>query len=148
MCDAVSNYVLAPFLRLLTPTGFNRMLITVFEGKWREWVDATLLQIQMSNELCGKLMKEKLVFFYLFEKSVFYGVEFVESRRCAELRRAFIESVPRGNDSLSRPQRVVSVSNSAALFTHNLFVVLSLGRRREPSSNPPRNDPSNFERRL
>lgn len=86
--------------------------------------------------------------FNLFEKSVFYGVEFVESRRCAELRRAFIESVPRGNDSLSRPQRVLSVSNSAALFTHNLFVVLSLGRRREPSSNPPRNDPSNFERRL
>lgn len=61
VCDAASNYVLAPFLRLLTPTGFNRLLTVVFEGKWREFVDATLLQIQMSNELCGKLMKEKLV---------------------------------------------------------------------------------------
>ena len=58
--------MLAPFLRLLTPTGFNRLLIVVFEGRWREFVDATLLQIRMSNELCGKLMKEKLVCLLFF----------------------------------------------------------------------------------
>lgn len=73
VCDAASNYVLAPFLRLLTPTGFNRLLTVVFEGKWREFVDATLLQIQMSNELCGKLMKEKLVCLLLFVKVCLLG---------------------------------------------------------------------------
>ena len=61
VCDAASSYVLAPFLGLLTPQGFNRLVTTVFEGKWRECVEATLLQIRMSNELCGKLMKERLV---------------------------------------------------------------------------------------
>lgn len=83
---------------------------------------------------------------YLLLKCV-YLVEFVESGRCIALRRGFIESVSRRNDSVSRAQRIVFVPNAAALFAGDLFIVLSLGREREPSSNPPRNDPSNFERR-
>ena len=54
VCDAASNYVLAPFLRLLTPTGFNRLLTVVFEGKWREFVDATLEKITGKSPFKGK----------------------------------------------------------------------------------------------
>ena len=85
-------------------------------------------------------------FLFLLRECVL-SVEFVESGRCVELRRGFVESVSRRNDSLSRAQRIVFVPNAAALFARDFPLVLSLGRECEPSSNPPRNDPSNFERR-
>ena len=47
----MSDHVLNPLLLWLTPTSFNKFITTLFEGQLQEAIDATILQIHMSDEL-------------------------------------------------------------------------------------------------